>query len=153
LIIAYPVYESQNFKIQKESKKTLPPIVINDGDFFKYKEKLYEKGKFKKFVLNKDKTYTAYDVLLHNIEKNETIIGQKAVLKNEKIFGYNVKLITKEYNLTTTNGIYYTKTSEIEGGKFKIKSPEYRGFGESFFVDKNKNINATKVTYFIRTEK
>jgi hypothetical protein len=151
-IMIYPIFESKNFKKIKEYNTSLPPVVLKNGKFYEYEPNLTKSGSFSEFIVNKT-SYFGRDVLLDNLQAQEKIFLKKAFYKKPVLKGFDVKFVSKEYNLTTDKGIYNTQTSILKGEKFAFQAESFKGFGVNFIVDKNKNIKADDITYFLKVKK
>jgi hypothetical protein len=152
-IMIYPVIESKNIKQTKTTTKKKPPIEFYTGEFYEYEPNLAKTGTFKEFILKKDKSYYAKNVYLNDkIAKYDLYINE-ATYRGDKLFGKYVNYYSKEYNLTTDFAIYNTKTSHLNGDKFAFNSNTFKGFGVKFDIDKQRNIKAKDITYFLKVDK
>jgi len=148
-IMVYPVFESKNIKTFKEYKIHLPPVVLYKGKFFEYEPNLTKKGSFTQLVV--DNKYKAFDLYLKNLQKKEEIFVKFATYKEPIVKGKEVKYFSDEYNVSANEAVYNTKTAILKGRFFEIYSNSFRGNGEDFVV-KEKDFNATKITYFLKVK-
>jgi len=152
LIMVFPLFfMNEKFKTVKNSNVIKPPIEIIKGNFEKYNPVLEITGSFEK--LNFFKDYLEIEALSTNdILKNEHYFAKWALNKKDKIEAKDVKYQNSDYNLSTTKAVYLKKEKILKGGKFNFYSLDARGKGNSFIVDKDKNIFAENITYYIKVK-
>jgi len=152
LIMVFPLFfMNEKFKAVKKSNVIKPPIEIIKGNFKKYNPVLEITGSFEK--LNFFKDYLELKTLyVDDIIKNEHYFAKWALNKKDKIQAKEVKYQNGDYNLSTTKAVYLKKEKILKGGKFNFSSLDARGKGNSFIVDKDKNIFAEKITYYLKVK-
>jgi len=149
----YPLIEVKNQpKPENYKNRKIIPTLINDGKYFIYEVNLSKKGAFERLEVFKS-LIKAYKFSLRDLKKEETIISEKIIYKKPVLKGYNVLYTNKDYNITTDFAAYNQETKVLNGSKFKIFSTSYKGFGDSFMVDNEKNVFATNIKYFLKVEK
>jgi len=152
LIMVFPLFfMNEKFKAVKKSNVIKPPIEIIEGNFKKYNPVLEITGSFEKLNFFKDyfeiKALSTDDVL-----KNERYFAKWALNKKDKIEAKNVKYQNSDYNLTTIKAVFLKKEKILKGGRFNFSSSDASGKGSSFTVDKDKNIFAENITYYIKVK-
>jgi hypothetical protein len=152
-IIVFPlVGGGNNYKTFLQKNTMKPTIEIFNGIFKKYNKILEINGSFIKadFFKNYYKLNNLYaDDLL-----NEEYYFAKWALKKENIIkAKKVKYINNDYSLNSENIIYYENKKFLKGWDFNFSSVKAKGRGDYFEVDKNKNLFAKNVVYFIKVEK
>ena len=153
-IIIYPVIISSNLpKIQRVEIKNLPNIEIVNGKFFIFKNLLEKKGSFDKLDLLNQKSYLLFNLNVYDLLKKEYYFTKKAIFKENIVKGFNVYYKNSNFELNTTKAIYNRKNRMLIGGRFKIISNDYKGYGLKFKLDKNKNISAENITYYLKVKK
>ncbi len=149
----YPVLEVKNQpKPKKYENQKIIPTVIEKGKYFVYEENLTKKGSFEILEIYKKNLLKAFDFKLINIKKQEKLFSKKVLYKKPILDGTSVFYSNKDYNITTDFAKYNQKTKILKGGKFKLYSLSYKAFGKSFIVDKEKNIYATKIKYYLKVK-
>jgi len=149
LIVAiFPIVKKNNFK-EINSKRVIIPTILYNGKYFVYEQNLTKLGSFSKLEIFNNKI-NVYDFYLNNLIDKYKLFSQKGNFVNPLLKGENVKYINQDYNLTTNFAIYNQKSKILKGKKFSVYSNNFKGFGDSFIVDKNKDIFATNVKYFIK---
>ncbi len=151
-IMIYPVIESKNIKKTKTYKTKLPPVEFYLGEFYEYEPNLTKFGTFDEFIVRKE-SYYGKRVFLNDKVANDQIYLDEATYRGKKLYGKYVNFYSDEYNLTTDFAIYDTVSGTLSGDKFAFTSRSFKGFGVKFDIDKNKNIKADKITYFLKVEK
>ncbi|WP_459883593.1 hypothetical protein [Caminibacter profundus] len=147
----YPIYESNQPKIKAFVDKNITPTVIDNGEYFVYDTNLIKRGSFKKLeVLGKE--LRAFDFYLFDFVKKELIKAKLINYQKPILSGVDVFYKTWEYNIFTKNATYNRQTCVLKGGRFKIVSESYIGFGDSFLVDKEKNVYAKNIDYFLKVK-
>ena len=151
-VSVYPVFlGSEEYVEKKEKKIKLPEIEIKKGDYFIYNGVLEKNGTFA--VLEKfPSKYVAYNLVVDDLIKKAFYKAEKTVFLKNKIIGFDVFYRDNTIKLTSNKAIYDKTTKELKGGKFKLFNKDIRGYGSSFIIDKNRNIFAKDVTYFIKVE-
>ena len=149
LIVAiFPIVKKNNFK-GINSKRVIIPTILYNGKYFVYEQNLTKLGSFSKLEIFNNKI-NVYDFYLNNLIDKYKLFSQKGNFVNPLLKGENVKYINQDYNLTTNFAIYNQKSKILKGKKFSVYSNNFKGFGDSFKVDKNKDIFATNIKYFIK---
>ena len=149
----YPLIEMKNVKKIKEYNiKYFVPTEILDGRYFVYEVNLSKKGKFSKLDIFSKKKIMAFNLEFNDLIKHESLKAKRALYNAPLLKAFNVLYKNKDYNLSTDFAFYNQKEKTLKGGKFKILSANYRGYGDSFFVDSNKNIFATDINYFLKVK-
>jgi len=152
IVMIYPIYESNQPKIKAFVDKNITPTVIDNGEYFVYDTNLIKRGSFKKLeVLGKDEL-RAFDFYLFDFVKKESIKAKLINYQKPILSGVDVFYKTEEYNIFTKNATYNRQTTVLEGGRFKMVSESYIGFGDSFLVDKEKNVYAKNIDYFLKVK-
>ncbi|GAB6073837.1 hypothetical protein [Nautilia lithotrophica] len=154
-IMFYPLFISSGKNIPHQIKKktlSLPDVKVEDGEFYIYKKALEKKGKFKILNVYK-KGYIAFDLNAKDLLKNEEYKSSKTIFKDDIVTGYKVWYKNKDIELNTKKAIYNKKTDILKGGKFQLFAKDFRGYGNEFFVDDNKNLYAKNITYYLKVEK
>jgi len=153
-ILIFPVYENSKIKItKKELKNTnIPLAVIKKGQFYTYENNLSKEGNFTELNIYKN-FYKAKDLKVHDIIKKENYSSKKAVLRKDILTLYNFNYYNNEYSLDSNYVVYNLKTKNIKGDKFLVSSNEYNGSGKNFFVDAQRDINASFVSFYLKVKK
>jgi len=153
-ILIFPVYENSKIKItEKELKNTNIPIAeIKKAKFYTYENNLSKEGNFTKLDMYKS-FYKAKDLKVHDITKKENYFSKKVILKDNILTLYDFKYYNNEYSLDSNYVIYNLDTKNIKGDKFLISSEEYNGSGKKFFVDPNRDINASFISFYLKVKK
>ena len=153
-VLVYPIYEIVNEKEIKYSKipKNLSLVTIKKGDFFKYDKVLLQKGSFETLDVYK-KYYKVFNIIIDNLEKNETFKAKKAKYKKNILYAYNFFYHNNEYNFTSDFVIYNTKSKIIKGKKFFLIGKTFKAKGINFLIDKNRNIIAYKPIFDLKVNK
>ena len=149
IIIAYPILISYNYKPTLKDGIKKPGIIIDKGNFYIYALILEKKGNFDKFYLEEN-SYFALNLYVKDLTKKEEYKAKKAIFKNDLIKAKNVLYKDNKIKLTTNNAIYYKNKKLLEGGKFKLYSTNFKGFGNEFLLDKNKKIIAKNIIYYLK---
>jgi hypothetical protein len=152
-IMIFPVFISNKHpKVIMKKQENKPLIEIIDGKYKKYNNILETNGSFKK-----GKIYSNYyefnNLFANNLIKKEKYFAKWALKKGNIIKIEFVKYINNDYNLTSKNVIYYETNSLLKGWEFNFSSDKARGRGKYFEIDKNKNLYAKNIIYFIKVEK
>ena len=151
IIIVYPMLISYNYKpFLKEFNK--PEIIINKGNFYIYSPILEKKGNFSKFYLENN-SYIALNLYIKDLIKKEEYKAKRAVLKNDLIKAKDGWYKNNEIELITNRAIYYKNEKLLKGKNFKLYATNFRGFGDEFLVDENKNIKAKNIIYYLKVRK
>ncbi len=152
-IMIYPVIELNNYKPQKEVKNvSFIPTVLKNGKYFIYKGVLEKEGSFEELKVFSKKRLEAYDFTLKNVLKQTVLTSERVDYKDPLLRGKTVNYMTKDYNLSTDFAVYNNKTEILNGGKFKVFGNSFRGFGQKFKVDKNDNVYADNIKYFLKVK-
>ena len=152
-IILYPIIEMSGHKEKKVYEvKSYVPIVIKKGEYFLYNVKLEKKGNFAKLNVISKRVLEAENFLLKDLKKEALLISKKIKYTAPILKGEDVKYITKTYKINTKYAIYNDDSKKIKGGKFSIYGESYKGFGDSFIVDKDNNIYANNIKYFLKVK-
>jgi len=151
-ILIFPIFESKNYKKIQIKPINLPSLVINNGKFFKYDLNLSKKGKFTKLISNK-KRYVLNDITLEDVINKEILKAKNAELLNELVKLKNVSLKTSQYYIFAVDANYFNNSGIVKGSKFKLYAKNFKGCGTSFLIDKERNVKAKNVTYFIKADK
>jgi len=153
-VLIYPIYEIVNEKEVKYLKvpKNLSLVTIKKGDFFKYDKVLLQKGSFETLDVYK-KYYKVFNIIIDNLEKNETFKAKKAKYKKNILYAYNFFYHNNEYNFTSDFVIYNTKSKIIKGNKFFLVGKTFKAKGINFLIDKNRNITAYKPIFDLKVNK
>ncbi|MEO1928173.1 MAG: hypothetical protein ABGX26_05735 [Nautiliaceae bacterium] len=153
VVSVYPiVVGSENYVEKKKKEIILPEVEIKKGNYFLYKEILEKNGSFsslKKF----DSKYVVYNLVVDDLIKKAFYKAKKTLFFKEKIVGFDVYYKDEALELISDKAIYDKTTKELKGEGFKLFNKDIRGYGSSFVIDKNKNIFAKNVTYFIKVDK
>jgi hypothetical protein len=152
IISIYPIVEVFNVKVTKTSYKKFVSTAIFDGNYSFYNPFLERDGRFKEVDIYSKKFLKAFDLWINDYIKKEKIFGSEFLYKDEILKGRDVNFFTTDYNLSTVKGIYFVDKRELRGGEFVINGEKFFGKGESFFVDKDKNIFANKITYYLKVK-
>jgi hypothetical protein len=153
-VIFYPVFESKSYKPVKYTKKEkIIPTVIYNGKFFIYNTILIKKGKFSKLDLYSKNYLKADDLSIYDLIKKERITALRAIYEKPFLKGFKVSYQNDQYTLNTEKALYDTKTSVLKGGEFNFRSADYHGYGKSFSVDKDKDIRAKEIVYFLKVKR
>ena len=152
LIMIFPLFfMNEKVKVIKENNETKPPVEIIGGSFEKYNPLLEIRGNFKK--LNFFNNYLEIeDLCAYNIIKKEQFFAKWALNEKETIKAKNVKYQNSDYNLTALTALYLKNAKILKGGEFKFYSSDARGIGKRFTVDKDKNIFAENITYYLKVK-
>jgi len=152
-VMVFPLFSDvKGVQEQKVVAKELPEVVLKKSDFYMYDSRLVKKGMFDELNIYK-KGYIAYNLFVSDLEKNETYKAKKTVFKNKLITGYQVWYKNKDLELNTTQAQYDKETGVLDGGEFELYSKDFRGYGKNFEVDRNKNLFAQNITYFLKVDK
>jgi hypothetical protein len=152
-IMIFPVFVSnKKYKtIQTENEKR-PLIEIFEGRYKKYKKSLEINGSFFKVNIFK-KYYQFKNLKVNNLIKSEKYFAKWALKKDGLIKAKEVSYINNDYAINSKNIIYYEKKKFVKGWDFNFSSFKARGKGKYFEIDKNKNLFAKNIIYFIKVEK
>ena len=152
-IIVFPIIE---ITIHKEKKiyevKSYIPIIIKKGKYFLYNTKLEKEGNFSVLKVYNKKTLEADDFLLKDLANDSVLISKTIKYTSPFLKGEKVKYLTKNYKIYTKFAIYNNKTKIVIGGEFNIYGESYKGFGENFIVDKENNVYAENIKYFLKVK-
>ncbi|EDM23866.1 hypothetical protein FE773_06095 [Caminibacter mediatlanticus TB-2] len=152
IITLFPLFEQNPKKKEGKTKNDIIPTIIYKGIYYFYENNLTKYGNFTRLEIFKNKLLVD-NLYLNNLIEKYKLFSKKAEYTKPIIKGFDVKYINDEYNLTTNFAIYNQKSKILKGKKFKVHSTNYKGFGDSFKVDKDKNIYATNIKYFIKVDK
>ncbi|AZV46896.1 hypothetical protein C3L23_06310 [Nautilia sp. PV-1] len=152
-IMLYPLLmgEYKTTHTVKASAK-LPDVEFNKGKFYIYNGELQKEGSFKKLDMYK-KNYIAYDLNVKDLVKLEDYKADKTVFEDDLVTGYNVWYKNKDIELITNLAYYNKITKLLSGGKVKLYSKDFRGYGKSFKMDDKKNLYAKNIIYYLKVEK
>jgi len=148
-VLVYPIIESTNFKKRPVVKKEISPLVLIEGDYYKYDPNLTKEGNFSKIEYKKG-IYFANNFFLKNLEGNYSVFSKFSRLYKKRIVSDFVFFSSVDYNLTTDRAVYYFNNNEIKGEKFRFASLKAIGYGTSFTIKPNNDVFASNVTYFIK---
>ena len=153
-VLIFPIYENSQIKIKsiKKLKKNIPISVISDAKFFIYKINLVKKGEFKTFEIYKN-LYIAKKILIQDLEKNEKFFAKKALFKDNLLTFFDFKYQGNQYNLISDYVIYNIKLKTIKGKKFFVYSKDYNGSGSSFFIDRQRDIKAKNISFYLKVNR
>ena len=153
-IMLFPVFMSTKTykKIKYKNNSPLPLIEVKGGTFKKYNFFLEINGTFKK--LNIFKNYYEFNNLYANdIIKREKYFAKWALKNNNVIKAKNAVYKNSDYILHSKNVIYYEAEKVMSGYDFNFTSDKAKGKGKYFKIDRNKNIYAKNIIYYIKVEK
>ncbi len=148
IVTIFPIIKKNNFK-KINSNSVIIPTILYNGKYFVYEQNLTKLGSFSKLEIF-NKKINVYDFYLNNLIDKYKLFSSKGVYVKPLLKGENVKYINEEYNLTTNFAIYNQKSKILRGKRFSVYSNSFKGFGDSFKVDKNRDIFATNIKYFIK---
>jgi len=153
-VLVYPIYEIVNEKEVKYLKvpKNLSLVTIKEGDFFKYNQKLVQKGSFEILDVYK-KYYKVFNIIIGNLEKNETFKAKKTKFIKNILYAYDFFYHNNEYNFTSDFVTYNTKSKVIKGKKFFLIGKTFKARGINFLIDKDRNIIAYKPIFDLKVNK
>jgi len=154
LVLIFPIYENSRIKINTEELKNfnIPLAEIKRGKFFVYDVNLSKKGNFLDFEIYK-KFYKAKKVSIKDLIKKEEYIADKLLLKQNNLKLFNLKYKNNNYFLISNYVIYNLKDKNIKGNKFFLYANDYNGSGKRFFIDSNRDINASFISFYIKVNK
>jgi len=154
VVLVYPIYEIVNEKGIKGLKppKNLSLVTIRKGDFFNYDQNLLQKGAFERLDVYK-KYYKTFNIIINNLEKNETFKAQKAKFIGNILYANDFFYHNSEYNFTSDFVTYNTKSKNIKGNKFFLIGKTFKARGMNFLIDKNRNIVAYKPIFDLKVNK
>jgi hypothetical protein len=152
-IIFFPVFISNNkHKVISTKIEDKPLIEVFNGKYKKFNNKLEIEGNFKK--ANIYKTHSEFvNLLVNDIIKSEKYFANWALRKDNLVEAKFVKYINNDYIINSKNVVYFSKERFFKGWDFNFSSDKARGKGKYFEVDKNKNLFAKNIVYFIKVEK
>ena len=153
-IMFYPlfIYTGKNIPRQVKEKTLLfPNVKIEKGVFYIYKKTLEKKGDFQILNIYKEK-YVAFDLNVNDLLKNEKYKSSKTIFNKNIITGYDICYKNKDMELNTKEAVYDKKNDLLKGGKFQLFAKNFRGFGNKFFVDSNRNLFAENITYYLKVK-
>ncbi len=153
-IMLFPVFMStKTYKsVKHKNNNTLPLIEVANGTFKKYNFVLEINGTFKK--LNIFKNYYEFNNLYANdIVKQEKYFAKWALKNNNVIKAKNATYKNSDYILHSKNVIYYEVKKALSGNDFNFTSGKAKGKGKYFKIDRNKNIYAKNIIYYIKVKK
>jgi hypothetical protein len=152
-IIIFPIFLSnktyKNNLINHQKNKAL--IEIIDGKYKKYNHSLEINGSFKRADVFK-KYYQFSDLYANDLIKNETYYAKKAIKKDNLIKAINVKYKNLDYTLNAFKVVYYEKKKFLKGWNFYFTTDKIRGEGKYFEIDKNKNLYAKNIIYYLKVK-
>jgi len=155
-IIFYPVYSVYGNKTAKHAdikKINIPDVEIIDGKFRMYAKVLEKTGKFKFLIYYKKNFYIIKDTYVRDLLSGERYRAEKNILKNDDIIGYNVFYRNNDFELITSKAVYNKNKKILKGEKFKLTANNFKGEGKFFIVDKNKNLSASNIKYYLKVDK
>jgi len=153
-VLIYPIYEIANEQEIKSSKipKNMSLVTIQKGNFFKYNQKLVQKGAFERLDVYK-RYYKSFNIIINNLEKNEIFKAKKAKFMGNILYANDFFYHNREYNFTSDLVAYNTKSKIIKGNKFFLVSESFKARGMNFLIDKNRNIIAYKPIFDLKVNK
>ncbi len=152
IISIYPIIEVFNIKVVKASYKKFVPTAIFDGNYSFYNPLLERDGDFKEVDIYSKNFLKAFDLWMNDYIKKEKIFGSEFLYKDKILYGKSVNFFTADYNLSTIKGVYFVDKRELKGEEFVINGERFFGKGKSFLVDKDKNVFADKITYYLKVK-
>jgi hypothetical protein len=152
-IAVFPLFISnRHYKTFYEKKENRPLIEIIDGKYKKYNKILEMNGSFSKGNIYSN--YYQFDnFFANNLIKKEKYFAKWALKKDDIIKGNRVKYLNNDYSLNSKNVIYDEKRKLLKGWDFNFTSNKARGMGKYFEIDKNKNLLAKNIVYYIKVGK
>jgi hypothetical protein len=152
-IIVFPVFISNTkYKTFLKKAENKPLIEIFEGKYKKYNKILEINGSFSKAGIFKN-SYQFFNLYANDLVKKEYYFAKWALKKDNIIKAKRVKYINDDYLINSENIIYYENKKFLKGWDFNFSSVKAKGRGDYFEVDKNKNLFAKNVVYFIKVEK
>jgi len=156
-IIFYPVYSVYGNKTAKQAdvkKIEIPDVEITEGRFRMYAKTLEKTGKFKFLnIYYKKEYYIMWDITVRDLLSSERYRAEKNILKNDDIIGYNVFYRNNDFELITSKAVYKKNKKILKGEKFKLTANNFKGEGKFFIIDKNKNLSASNIKYYLKVDK
>jgi hypothetical protein len=152
-IMIFPIFFSNKIHKNLSKKKANKPLIeIVEGRYKKYNKILEINGSFSKAYIFKN-FYQFDNLYANNLIKKEKYFAKWALRKNNLIKAKSVKYLNKDYTVEAKRGIYYENKKFLKGWDFNFSSNKARGKGKYFEIDKNKNIYAKNVIYYIKVGK
>ncbi len=148
-VMFYPLIINNNKTIKIVKVKKLPNVEVEKANFYIYDKILSKKGNFKKLNIYKNK-YIIIDLNATDLLKSQYYQASKTIFKNIIATGYNVWYKNRDIKLYAKTAYYNKNTNTLHGKKFELYSKNFEGFGESFEIDNKKNLNAQKITYYLK---
>jgi len=148
VVSIFPIIKKNNFK-KINLKSAIVPTILYNGKYFIYEQNLTKFGSFSKLEIFNNKI-NVYNFFLNNLVDKYELFSSRGVYIKPFLKCENIRYINQEYNLTTNFAIYNQKLKILKGKNFSISSNNFKGFGDSFKIDKNRNIFATNIKYFIK---
>jgi hypothetical protein len=149
-IMFFPIFVSNKiYKGNFKSGENKPLIEIFNGTYKKFNKKLEISGTFDKAELFKN-SYVLYNLFANDLIKKQKYFAIFAKKENNLITANDVKYINSDYLLNAKKVIYYEKKKFLKGWNFNFKSDKSKGKGKYFEIDKNKNLFAKNIVYYIK---
>jgi hypothetical protein len=153
-VIVFPIFISnKSYKNISQTNEKKPVIEIFNGVYKKYNTNLEMNGSFDKaevFNINYEKIY---NLIADDLRKKEKYFAKVAIKENNIIKATDAKYKNDDYFVKAKKVIYYEKKKFLKGWNFNFKSDKAKGKGEYCEVDKNKNLFAKNIIYYIKVEK
>jgi len=156
IVLIYPIlivkkYNEENF-VRKEYNTSL--VTIHNGDFFKYEFNLTFLGKFKKLDIYKE-FYKFENLKVSDLEKNETFETKNSIVEKDKniIDAYDFFYKGKDFNFSSNFVTYNFKKKYFKGNRFLLESDFFRGRGNHFFINNQRDIFANRIIFDVRLNK
>jgi len=152
IILLFPIYENGKITINSESLKNsnISLAEIKNGNYYIYDVNLAKKGTFTTLNIYKN-YYKAENLYVNNLLKQEKYFSYRAFLKKNILKLYNFKYKNSEYSLYSNYVVDNLDTKNIKGNRFFLYSKEYNGTGRSFFINSSRDINASFVSFNLKT--
>jgi len=154
-VLTYPIYlinRSSFYAYVSKQKGNLSLITLKKGYFFKYDFNLEYEGNFSKLDVYKN-FYKTDNILVKNLDKNETFKADNAILKGEFLYMNNFVFFNRDFHFFSSFSIYSLKNKTFNGKNFKIIASLFKGKGSKFFLDRDKNIIANNVIFEYKVNK